>query len=136
VKRIELGDIRICRRCGRGRAQLVTDDGETISIPLDPARARVLGTPTTEADVGWLTALVLDRFTQEGRTLQEIVLDLDGGALRALVSSRRDAELEVFACTPQEGVDLASRAAVPLYATDDALAHATGAAAAPGETLH
>lgn len=32
--------------------------------------------------------------------------------------------------------DLASRAGVPLYATDEALAHATGTATAPGETLH
>jgi hypothetical protein len=136
VKRIELGDIRICRRCGRGRATLLTDDGETISIPLDPSRARVLGTPATDTDVPWLSTLVLARLTQDGGTLQEIVLDLDEGALRALVSCRRAGELEVVACTPQEGVDLASRAGVPLYVTDEALAHATGATAAPGETLH
>jgi len=136
VKRLELGDIRICRRCGRGRANLITDDGESISIPLDPARARVLGKPAAEADVPWLTALVLDRVAQDGRALREVVLDLDGGALRALVSSRRDGELEVVACTPQEGVDLANRAGVPLYATDEALAHATGARASSGETLH
>jgi hypothetical protein len=136
VKRLELGDIRTCKRCGRGRATLLTDDGDTISIPLDPARARILGTPATEAEVPWLTAMVLDRLTQEDRTLQEIVLDLDGGALRALVSCRRAGELEVLACTPQEGVDLASRAGVPLYATDEALVYATGSATAPGETLH
>jgi hypothetical protein len=136
VKRVELGDIRICKKCGRGRATLLTDDGETISIPLDPARARVLGTPATDADMPWLAALMLDRLTQDGRTLQEIVLDLDGGALRALVSCRRADDLEVLACTPQEGVDLASRAGVPLYVTDEALAHATGAPAAAGETLH
>jgi hypothetical protein len=136
VKRVELGDIRICKKCGRGRATLLTDDGETISIPLDPARARILGTPASEAEVPWLTAMVLERLTQEDRTLQEIVLDLDGGALRALVSCHREGELEVLACTPQEGIDLASRAGVPLYATDEALVHATGSATVPGETLH
>jgi hypothetical protein len=136
VKRLELGDVRICRRCGRGRANLITVDGESISIPLDPARARVLGKPASDADVPWLTALVLERVAQDGRTLQEVVLDMDGGMLRALVSSRRDGELDVVACTPQEGVDLASRAGVPLYATDEALAHAAGTHAPSGETLH
>jgi hypothetical protein len=136
VKRLELGDVRICRRCGRGRASLITVDGESISIPLDPARARVLGRPTTEADVPWLVALVLDRTARDGRALEEVVLDVDGGTLRALVSSRRDGELDVVACTPQEGLDLASRAGVPLYATDEALAHAAGARAPSGETLH
>ena len=43
-----------------------------------------------------------------------------------------------LACTPQEGVrQIATRAGVPLYATDEALAHATGSAVeSPGETLH
>jgi hypothetical protein len=136
VKRVELGDVRICRKCGRGRANLLTDDGDMISIPLDSARARVLGVPPADGDVAWLSTLVVERLTQDGRTLHEIVLDLDGPVLRALVSCRRDAELEVFACTPQEGVEIASRANVPLYATDEALAHATGTAGPSRETLH
>ena len=137
VKRIELGDIRICKRCGRGRANLLTDDGDVVAIPLDPARARVLGAAATDADLGWLSAIVVQRLQQDGNAVQEIVLDLDGQALRALVSCRRGAELEVLACTPQEGVEIATRAGVPLYATDEALAHATGSPAAPsGETLH
>ena len=136
MKRLELGDVRICRRCGRGRANLITVDGESISIPLDPARARTLGVPASESDVPWLTTLVLDRLVQGGRALEEVVLDVDGGTLRALVSSRRDGELEVVACTPQEGVDLANRAGVPIYATDEALAHAGAARAPSGETLH
>ena len=64
------------------------------------------------------------------------MFDVDGGTLRALVSSRRGGELDVVACTPQEGLDLASRAGVPLYATDEALTHAAGARAPSGETLH
>jgi hypothetical protein len=136
VKRVELGDVRICRRCGRGRARLLTDDGDVITIPLDPARARLLGATPADSDVAWLASVVIDHLTRDGRTLQEIVLDLDGSALRALVSCRHGDELEVFACTPQEGVDIASRASVPLYATDEALAHATGTEAPSGETLH
>jgi hypothetical protein len=42
----------------------------------------------------------------------------------------------MFACTPQEGIELANRSGVSLYATDEALAHAAGAAASSGETLH
>jgi hypothetical protein len=137
VKRVELGDIRICKRCGRGRANLLTDGGDVFAIPLDPARARVLGAAATDVGLGWLSALIVERLQQDGNALQEIVLDLDGQALRALVSCRRGAELEVLSCTPQEGVEIATRAGIPLYATDEALAHATGAPAAPsGETLH
>ena len=135
MKRLELGEVRICRRCGRGRATLITDDGETISIPLDPARARMLG-ETSDADVAWLSALVLERLTQDGRTVQEIVLDADDGVLRALVSCRRGEVPELLACTPQEGVDLANRSGVSLYATDEALALAADARAPSGETLH
>jgi hypothetical protein len=136
VKRLELGDVRICGRCGRGRANLITVDGESISVPLDPARARVFGRPASDDDVPWLVALVLERVAQDGRTLEEVVFDMDDGTLRALVSSRRDGAVDVVACTPQEGLDLASRAGVPLYATDEALAHAAGARAPSGETLH
>ena len=135
MKRVELGEVRICRRCGRGRATLITDDGETISIPLDPARARMLG-ETSDTGVTWLSGLVLDHLTQDGRSLEEIVLDADDGVLRALVSCRRGEAPELFACTPQEGVDLANRSGVSLYATDEALALAAGARAPSGETLH
>lgn len=136
MKRLELGAVRICRRCGRGRATLVTDDGDTVSIPLDPARARVLGRSDSSGDVSWLGGLVLEGLVRDGLSLQEIVLDLDDGVLRALVSCRRGEEPELFACTPQEGVELANRSGVSLYATDEALAHAAGAAAPSGETLH
>ena len=135
MKRLELGAVRICRRCGRGRATLVTDDGDTIAIPLDPARARVFGR-SAAAEASWLSAFVLEALGRDGRSLQEIVLDLDDGVLRALVSCRRGDEPEVLTCTPQEGVDLANRSGVALYATDEALAHAAGAAAPSGETLH
>jgi hypothetical protein len=91
---------------------------------------------TSDADVAWLSALVLERLTQDGRTVQEIVLDADDGVLRALVSCRRGEVPELFACTPQEGVDLANRSGVSLYATDEALALSAGARARSGETLH
>ncbi|HWP64964.1 MAG TPA: hypothetical protein VNO26_03510 [Candidatus Limnocylindria bacterium] len=136
MKRLELGEIRICRRCGRGRATLITDDGETLAIPLDPARARTLRAPETESEMPWLSALVLERLTQDGGTLEDVVLDVDQGLLRALVSCRRGEEQEIVACTPQEGVDLANRSGAALYATDEALAFAAGARARSGETLH
>ena len=136
MKRLELGAVRICGRCSRGRATLVTDDGDTISIPLDPARARVLGRNESSSDVSWLSELVLEGIARDGLSLQEIVLDLEDGVLRALVSCRRGEEPEMFACTPQEGVELANRSGVSLYATDEALAHAAGASAPSGETLH
>ena len=115
---------------------LITDDGDTIGIPLDPARARALGRSDSTGEVSWLAGLVLDGLTRDGLSLQEIVLDLDDGVLRALVSCRRGDEPEMFACTPQEGVELANRSGASLYATDEALAHAAGAAAPSGETLH
>lgn len=135
MKRLELGEVRICRRCGRGRATLVTDDGETIGIPLDPARARLLG-EASDTGVAWLSALVLERLAQDGHTMTEVVLDADQGVLRALVSCRRGESAELFACTPQEGVDLANRGGVTLYATDEAIALAAGARARSGDTLH
>lgn len=132
---MELGEVRICRKCRRGRANLIGPDGDVLSIPLDATRARVLGT-AGGGDVPWLADVLLERLGQDGSKLEEVVLDVDGGALRALVSWRRDADTVIVACTPQEGVDLAQRAGVPLYATDEALAQATGGAPAPGETLH
>ena len=70
-------------------------------------------------------------------SLREIVIDTAEHGLRALVSLGREAETEVVVCTPQEGLGLAVRGKVPLYATAEALA-ATAAAtnAGGGETLH
>jgi bifunctional DNase/RNase len=133
---MELGEVRICRKCRRGRANLIGPDGEALSIPLDAARAARLGREAEPGDVPWLGDLVAERLVRDGTTLREVVLDVERGALRALVSCERDGEPTVLACTPQEGVDLAQRAGVPIYATDDALAQAAGATAAPGETLH
>jgi len=39
VKRLELQEVRICKKCGRGRALLLSDDDESLSVPLDPVRA-------------------------------------------------------------------------------------------------
>lgn len=136
MKRVELGEVRVCRKCGRGRAVLLAGDGGTITIPLDAARARMLGATPADGEVPWLSTIVVDLLTQGGRTLHEVVLDLDGSALRALVGYRRDGAVDVVACTPQEGLDVATRAGVPLYVTDEALAHATGTPAPSRETLH
>ena len=99
------------------------------------ARARVLG-EKGEADVAWLSGVLLEGLTRDGHSVQEIVLDADDGVLRALVSCRHGEVPELFACTPQEGVDLANRSGVSLYATDEALALAAEARARSGETLH
>lgn len=132
VKRLELVQIRICQRCGRGNAQLTASDGATVAVPLDPIRARALANRT--GDLRPLTEIVLERLTAGGTAITEVVLDVDDGALRALVSL---ADAEVVACPAQDGVDLAIRGDLALYATDEAMAHATGRAGATDpETIH
>lgn len=130
--------IAVCQRCGKGRAHLAAADGSALSIPLDPARVRELSAgPTSAGEVHWLSELVLAQMTATGAAPSEVVLDLDGGRLRALLSLTRAGEPDVIACTPQEGLALALRAGVALYATDEALA---AAATRPGtggtETIH
>lgn len=123
VKRLELARVRICQRCGRGRAELEAADGTTLTVPLDPVRAHELEQRGAAIDdLPWLSSVVLGLLRAGGRTLREVVLDSDVRGLRALVSLARGDETDVVACTAQEGVGLAARSGVALYATADALA--------------
>ena len=122
VKRLELARVRICQRCGRGRAELEGADGAALAIPLDPLRAHELQRQGEADDLPWLSGLLLGLIRDSGGTVREVVLDADTRGLRALVSISRGDETDVVACTPQEGVGLAARGSLPLYATTDALA--------------
>jgi hypothetical protein len=132
VKRLQLARVRICQRCGRGRAELEAADGSSLVVPLDPQRAHELERQPDTDDVPWLSAVVLGLVRSNGRTIREVVLDSGTHGLRALVTITRGDETEVVACTPQEGVGLSARGSIPLYATADALA-TTGGEAPDGE---
>ena len=121
VKRLELSRIRVCGRCGRGAAELRSDDGDRLVVPLDPMRARELSEAGRPDGLRSLTDFVLDRLGSD--RVGEVVLELESGRLRALLSLVRDDGSEILACTAEEGVALALRGGVQLYATDDALAH-------------
>ena len=138
VKRLELARVRICQQCGRGRAELEGEDGAALVVPLDPVRAHELERQGEPADdVPWLSAVVLDLVRASGGIVREVVLDADTHGLRALVSISRGDDTEVVGCTAQEGVGLASRGKLPLYATADALATtAPGDDAEGHERLH
>ena len=137
VKRLELAGLRICQRCGRGRADLTAPDGTTITVPIDAARAQELAATTSDDAVPWLSSLFLGLLRAGRLTLREVVLDTAEHGLRALVSLGREKDTEIVVCTPQEGVGLAVRGKVPLYATEEALAATTAATnAGGGETLH
>lgn len=139
MTRLELAKVRICQRCGRGRAELTGSDGATLVVPLDAPRARELERPDDGEDVPWLSAVILALLTAGRRGLREVVLDAADHGLRALVSLGRNGESEtdVMACTAQEGIGLAVRAKVPLYATAEALATSVKKPDAGGhETLH
>jgi hypothetical protein len=125
VKRLQLARVRICQRCGRGRAELESADGASITVPLDPLRAHELERSDAD-DVPWLSAVVLALLRSSGGTVREVVLDTDTRGLRALLSVTRGEETEVVACTPQEGVSLSVRGGIPLYATADALESSAG----------
>ena len=132
MKRLELTQVRICQRCGRGTAQLTASDGATLSIPLDPVRARALA--KSSDDLRPLAEVVLERLTAAGTAITDVVLDVDENALRALVTFT---DADMVACPAQDGVELAVRGALTLYATDEAMAHANGRPAATDpETIH
>jgi hypothetical protein len=131
VRRLELKRVRICSRCGRGRAELEGADGERIEVVLDAPRARDLSGQQDEARS--LTAFVIARAAESQTTFGEVILDLGPAGLRALLSVTRAGESDVVACTAQEGVELAVRAGLAMYATDEALAREVEA---PRSTLH
>jgi hypothetical protein len=130
VKRLELTRVRLCQRCGRGGAELRSGDGRVIVVPMDGARARGLEDDAGTSDgLESLTDLVLGQLAATGRAPTEIVLDVLDGRLRALLSLPARDGPRVVGCTPEEGVALAVRGRIPLYATDEALAHAAARAA-------
>ena len=123
MKRLELARVRVCSRCGRGAAELRSPDGERLSVPLDPVRACQLAARDASDGLRSLTEFVLERL--ESHSVGEVVLDVADGRLRALLSLVRDDDPEVLACTADEGVALAIRGGIRLYATDEAMAHGT-----------
>jgi hypothetical protein len=120
MKRLELARVRTCQRCGRGRAELESEDGTLLRVPLDPIRVRELARPPEPDDVRPLADLVL---AELGATVREVVIDCIDGQLRALLSFVREGEPDVVACTAQEGIGLAVRGGLRLYATEEALTH-------------
>ena len=125
MKRLELERIRVCDRCGRGGAELRTGDGEQLVVPLDAIRARQLAATGHASDVRSLTELMLATFAAADVIVGEVVLDMCDGRLGALVSLDGGERPEVVACTAEEGVALVVRGDVKIYATEEALAHAS-----------
>jgi hypothetical protein len=120
VKRLKLKRVGVCSRCGRGRAELESTDGDRLDVPLDAPRARELSGSRDETRS--LAAFVLGQVSASGAEAGEVVLDVGPSGLRALLSLLRDGDTEVLACTAQEGIELAVRGTLSIYATDEALA--------------
>ena len=143
VERLELTRIRVCERCGRGSAELRAASGATVVVTLDPVRARQLRDRKGD-DGHTLTDVLLEAVQASGTSVSEVVLDVTGERLGGLVSLVHDGESDVVACTAEEAVALAVRGGVRIYATAEALAHASArpAKAAPHggaggpETMH
>jgi hypothetical protein len=129
MRRVTLGGIRICQRCGRGAAELRTDDGAVLVIPLDPARARELAQGAPAGELRSLSDVTLEHLRATGLAPNEVVIDAVADQLAAFVSLGAVEEPEVVRCTPEEGVVLALGGKLRLYATEEALARA---AARPG----
>jgi hypothetical protein len=133
VQRLELMRVRVCRRCGRGKAELAADGGATLTIPLDAMSARELSARPGASDMRSLAELVLEKLAEA----REVVLDVDDGVLRALLSHGRGSEVDVVTCAPQEGLGIAVRGKLKLYATDEAIALVgEGVRQDEPETLH
>lgn len=125
--------MRVCQRCGRGRAELGSDDGAVLTVSVDASRVRELSEPNGAREMRSLTELVLEKLAE----VREVVLDAEKDVLRGLLSFGRGAELDVVSCTAQEALGLAVRGGLSIYATDEALALATGPTAEPkADTLH
>lgn len=138
MRRVDLGTIRICKRCGRGRAELIAGDGDTLVVRLGPNRARLLADlPEREQpDVPWLGALVVRRAAEEALTVSDVVLDDGPQGLRGLITwAAGDASVTVAACEPEEALETALRLGVPIFATDEALRRESDAAPR-GHTVH
>jgi hypothetical protein len=140
VTRLELERIRVCDRCGRGKADLRGEGQERLSVTLDPERARELTRQQAEDDLRTLTDVVLERLQAGGVVPREVVLDVVDGRLRGLLTLARGDDSDVITCTPGEGIALVVRAGLKLYASEEALAHATSRPSARDkrgpETVH
>jgi hypothetical protein len=140
VRRLALVRIRVCGRCGRGAAELQSDQGDLLSVPLDPVRARELTRPGAADELPTLPDVVLERLAAAGLVVREVVLDVTDGRLRGLLSVARGEEADVIGCTAEEGVSLALRGPLKLYASEEALAHGAGRRGRPDrhgpETIH
>lgn len=140
MTRLELERIRVCDRCGRGKADLRGEKDERLTVPLDAARARELTRKPAEDELRTLTEVVLERFTADGLVLREVVLDVADGRLRGLLTVARGEESDVIACTAEEGVALSVRGGLKLYASDEALSQASARPSARDrrgpETVH
>jgi hypothetical protein len=138
VQRLELVRIRVCKRCGRGNAELRGDGGAELVVRVDAARVRELQGAAAE-EMRSLTDVLLEQLAAAGFEASEVVLDTLEGRLRGLVSLLRDEEVEVVGCTAEEAVTLAVRGSVRLFATDEAVAHAApgrGDASGGPDTIH
>ena len=133
MERLELKRVRVCTRCGRGRAELEGVGGHRLVVPLDAPRAQVLERLAAPAPTGDdrvapeaeatrnLADFVLAQLHGAGAHPTEVVLDHGPAGLRALLSFQHRDASDVLACTAQEGVELAVRAGLALYASDEAL---------------
>lgn len=127
VKRLELARLRVCGRCGRGGAELRGTEGEKLVVTIDSVHVRQLR--NEETDVPALADVLLAQLHAPNASLREVVLDVAHGRLRALVSVQRGDEADVSECPAGEGVVLAVRGELRLYATDEALAFGAARAA-------
>jgi hypothetical protein len=125
VQRLELVRIRVCQRCGRGGAELRSEGGECLVVPIDPARTREFTETNATDDVRSLTDLVLEQLEARGLVASEVVLDVFDGRLRALLSFTGGSDPDVVACTADEGLALAVHGEIKLYATEEAMEHAS-----------
>ena len=124
----------MCERCGRGTAELRTDDGEKLVVRLDPVRAQQLAGATPGEESRCLLDVALERFEATGAEVSEVVLDVIDGRLGGLVSLVGEREPEVVRCTAEEALALAVRGGVRLYATDEALASGNARPPSPPRT--
>jgi hypothetical protein len=140
VRRLELTAIKVCGKCGRGRAELRSDHGDVLSVVLDPVRARELAGTVPDDELKTLPEVVLGRLEATGLVPREVVFDLVDGRLRGLLSVGGGETPDVIACTAEEAVALAVRGRLKLYASAEALAHAAALRGRPDrhgpETVH
>src|SRR6185436_11557429 len=131
VKRLELARLRLCKKCGRGGAELRSADGDTMVVAIDSLRVRELrGEPPVD-DVASILDRWLASLRRDGEEPQEVVLDVSDGRVRGLLTCVRNDAHDVIGCTAEEGVALALRGGLKLYATEEALAASSTRSAKP-----